>query len=421
MRILLATSAAIPNGGGIASYNLELTRELGSDYSIDLLTDADEVNVVGYGQTFSLYGKKKYSYKFSKSLVSFINANNYHLIINSRSSVIPYIAPFLNAPIVSVAHFVDGIQADNAAYNSKYISKIIALSYFCRDYLANKFHILDISRIEVVYNFVAQTTKQWSDDKLKSNVMTIVYPGGTSIQKSADVVADMLKLLLATNLQFHFIWIGNTLLPSANFSLWGFKRIDQLYNKDSRVSFVGMVSRSDSINYIESANIFLLPSRGEGCPMTLLEAMRKGCIPVISDSKHGSLELITECSSGVVVRQGSSVELYNVIKDILENSHKYQDSYKATYDFAYCKLSQQKWGKQMREIIATGIASEKKQIKMTLFNWGCSLVPWRNLLLRHRLKSIIYSITNRIIMDILYFKWRILKSLKAYFSIGNNK
>mgnify|MGYP003522199446 CR=1 FL=1 len=64
MKILLATSAAIPSGGGIAAYNQELCNLLGKEHDLFLLTDSNECNVEGYKKTYSNYGKPHFKRSF---------------------------------------------------------------------------------------------------------------------------------------------------------------------------------------------------------------------------------------------------------------------------------------------------------------------------------------------------------------------
>lgn len=46
-------------------------------------------------------------------------------------------------------------------------------------------------------------------------ILKIIYPGGCSYGKSAEVVCKSLKLLLRTNLNFEFYWTGNTKIVGA--------------------------------------------------------------------------------------------------------------------------------------------------------------------------------------------------------------
>ena len=380
MRILLATSAAVPSGGGIASYNQELLKAFSSDNSLYLLTDSQESNVIGFKTTQSTFGHSVTSFEYVKDLVEQINASKYDIIINSNSAFIPVISPFLNAPIVSVSHFVDGMLAYNAGYNNKYLNAIISLSEYGKEYILSKFKIADKEKVKVIYNFVHP--KYSVIDKTSNPILTIVYPGGTSIKKSFDVVMQAAMMLKRTNLKFRFIWLGGTKLPSARFSLLKISDIRQILFGDDRIEIKGVVPREDAELIMSSANVFLLPSRGEGCPMTLLEAMRSGCIPIISDAKHGSLDLINMSGAGIIVPQDNYKELFKQLVDIINNHKKYSYLYDKTKEFSTTKLTPTEWKKQMEEVIFKAVSIPKIVEHLSKDAFVHSLNPYLQLIKR---------------------------------------
>lgn len=68
----------------------------------------------------------------------------------------------------------------------------------------------------------------------------------------------------------------------------------------------GLLSREDTIRRMQAADVLLMPSRYEGLPMTLLEAMSCGMVPVVSR---------LEGSTDVVVEHGVSGFLVNTLDD----------------------------------------------------------------------------------------------------------
>lgn len=410
MKILLATSAALPTGGGIASYNQELQRELGQDNELYLLTDSNERDIPGYREIDTTYANPIHSFTYCQKLVDKINGSEFDLVINSNSSVIPYLVPFIKIPIISVSHFVNGRLADSAGYNSKYTSSIIALSYYGKMYLEQKFSIRDKNKVKVIYNFVANNGREYNREKEESSILTIVYPGGTSVQKSVDTVVETAYRLERSNLPFRFIWIGGTNLPSGNQSLFGLKEVSQMI-KDTRIRITGKISRDESIRYLNEANIFLLPSRGEGCPMTLLEAMRAGCIPIVSDAHHGSRELLEKCGCGEIVKQNNSKALYETIAKIIRHHKKYGSCYSKTYEFSKTFLSQREWSRQMLNLFNEALSSTKEYIPLTETNFNRSLSPYKRLMYFDRIKTMLMSGKIRLRLDWSYFKWHILKRI----------
>ena len=59
--------------------------------------------------------------------------------------------------------------------------------------------------------------------------------------------------------------------------------------------------RSDPLVFMRRASIFALPSRFEGMPNALLEAMAAGLPSVVSDASPGPLEMVTDGRQGLVV------------------------------------------------------------------------------------------------------------------------
>lgn len=66
-----------------------------------------------------------------------------------------------------------------------------------------------------------------------------------------------------------------------------------------RVHFMGF--RSDPETFLQAASVFVLPSRFEGMPNALLEAMGAGMAVVVSNASPGPLEVVEHCLTGLVV------------------------------------------------------------------------------------------------------------------------
>ena len=66
-----------------------------------------------------------------------------------------------------------------------------------------------------------------------------------------------------------------------------------------RVQFLGF--RPDPQTFLLQAGVFVLPSRFEGMPNALLEAMAAGLAVVVTDASPGPLEVVDDGVSGFVV------------------------------------------------------------------------------------------------------------------------
>lgn len=74
---------------------------------------------------------------------------------------------------------------------------------------------------------------------------------------------------------------------------------------DARVRMLGTVTNEATMRLCEASDVYLLPSRFEGLPLGVLEAMSRGCVPVVSDVDSGIPSLIRDGVNGYRVPVGS--------------------------------------------------------------------------------------------------------------------
>ena len=86
-----------------------------------------------------------------------------------------------------------------------------------------------------------------------------------------------------------------------------------------RVFFLGWQSREELLKCYQEANIFLFPSRHEGMPNALLEAMASG-LPAIASCIAGNEELVLNDETGYLVPSENIERLQAALKKILSDS-----------------------------------------------------------------------------------------------------
>ncbi len=67
--------------------------------------------------------------------------------------------------------------------------------------------------------------------------------------------------------------------------------------------FVGVIGGAEKVRLLETAGLFVLPSRNEGLPMAILEAMAAG-LPIVSTPVGGIPEVVREGDNGFLVSPG---------------------------------------------------------------------------------------------------------------------
>lgn len=97
---------------------------------------------------------------------------------------------------------------------------------------------------------------------------------------------------------------------------------------EGSVDFLGHVSDMEKL-YQESA-IFALPSRVEGFPMVLLEAMSQGCI-CCSFSMDGAVNEMMSDSSGCIVKDNDTIAFGNALIGLMDKYPDYDEMRKSAY------------------------------------------------------------------------------------------
>jgi glycosyltransferase involved in cell wall biosynthesis len=70
------------------------------------------------------------------------------------------------------------------------------------------------------------------------------------------------------------------------------------------VTFLGTLGDAALADAMAAHDVFLLPSAFEGLPISLLEAMAQGCVPIATDIRSGARQLITQEENGFLVPMG---------------------------------------------------------------------------------------------------------------------
>jgi len=105
--------------------------------------------------------------------------------------------------------------------------------------------------------------------------------------KRADLLADVFSCLRQCEIPFHLTIAGAG--PERD-------RLETQMRSGpgQTVSFLGQVPYSDVAGLLASHDVFLLVSDSEGLPLSLLEAMGYGLVPVVSDLPSGIAELVDD-------------------------------------------------------------------------------------------------------------------------------
>lgn len=372
MRILFATSSFA--GGGITSYAHEFIRAYSIGNELSVLIGNDDNNPIVYTDVnVYKYECSNTAWSNVKKVANLINeVIKPEIIVSSNARIIVLASPYLtdSVRIITVSHSLKYIDADISALNNGYIDNIIALSNFNKEYLDNSFRIRDALKVRVIYNFISERDNAFEirNNKKHNEVVSIVFPGGCEPPKTPELVIHVLKELLKTDALFKFYWVGKrNLRVSKAIPFFRINDVGQYIPKDDRVVLTGRLSREECEDLFARTNIFLFPSRREGCSMSLLETMRVGTIAIVSDYHNANMEMIHDGYNGFVINHNNVEEFVSRIVDICKNHKNYESVYDNSYDSFVSSYSRNVWKKQMDDVILSSSTNHNKRHKRISF------------------------------------------------------
>jgi len=355
MKILFASSSF--NGGGITSYAHEVISSFALVHEVCvMLGNDDKLPITTPGVKVYYYSMAVLTDSNLRAILKAINEDiRPDIIINSHAGAISLLAPYFNDNIklVTVSHSLKYFEAELAGMNHKHVDKVIALSHYGKAYLQRRFGIGD-EKIDVIYNFVRKhpDADRYLAGKRGNERLKIVFPGGCAPSKTPELALKVVRELIKTDLQFDFYWLGGNMVHlSRYFKFLGLDKINELIDDDPRIHITGKIPREDAEEMISTANVFFFPSRREGCPMSLIEAMRVGAVCVVSDFNNANKEIIRDGIDGCVVNHRDVKACVERFVDIIKNHEAYDKFYDASRERYNSLLSVETWQDKMNSAV----------------------------------------------------------------------
>jgi glycosyltransferase involved in cell wall biosynthesis len=174
-------------------------------------------------------------------------------------------------------------------------NKVIVLSEREKEAILERIPELDI---EVLPNAVP--VDEIPETERGRHAKNIVYFGRIDANKGLDQIVEACAALKEKGFEFRFNCYGTG--PQ------GREFIDQMLEVlGDDFHYGGVVTGADKWRALAENDVFLLPSKYEGLPMALLEAMAAGCVPVVSNV--GSIATVVEDGvNGVFVNETDAAE-----------------------------------------------------------------------------------------------------------------
>jgi asparagine synthase (glutamine-hydrolysing) len=345
-RVLALLTDAYGSVGGIAGFNRNLVAALCSHASVR------EIVVIPRAAPRSqeaMPAKVRFASEAAGSKVSFLCSVVRHLVagppfdlvICGHINLVPaaYLAAVANdAPSIGILHGVDAWSAPGnlltralvgrmerfAAVSGVTIERFLSWSGFDPlrlEYLPNAIALND-------FGPGAKDPKLLEKYRLSGTrvLLTVGRLEAREQYKGVDRVIEALPALLRAYPDLAYLVVGDgTDRPRL-------ERLAERLGVKERVRFAGYVPDELKADHFRLADAFVLPSKGEGFGIVLLEAMACG-IPVVASKLDGSREAVRDGRLGILVDPDAGDELVRGISQALDSPTRRVPEQLREFDF----------------------------------------------------------------------------------------
>ncbi|MFA6506551.1 MAG: glycosyltransferase family 4 protein [Treponemataceae bacterium] len=220
-------------------------------------------------------------------------------------------------PSVFTAHgwqFADGI-----GFSQK--MAVLAVEYFCArlcgriitvseyDYrLARRYHVAGSNKLRLVHNGMPDRPAPIRVIRGSKSAIKLIMTARFQEQKDHETLFRALAEL--KDLDWSIDLVGDGPLFEQ------FKEMARELGIEDRVAFLGQ--RLDVPDLLDTADIFVLSTRWEGFPRSILEAMRAS-LPVVTSDVGGCKESVSEGETGYLVSAGDIAALRDRLRALMIN------------------------------------------------------------------------------------------------------
>lgn len=249
----------------------------------------------------------------------FRNRNNFD-VVHLHSCFYYFVLPvFVLQPWLN---FVYTVHSDANMENTKWDKKIFFLKKFAFKHRLlngvtiskasqNSFEELYHANNNLIYNGIPKpefsSCHLLDKHKITKDSKILFHAGRISTPKNQLVLCKVCDRLIKEGYDIILLIAGD------NQDKEIFKTIQPYFSE--RIKYLGVLNGIP--NYFASSDIMCLPSIWEGMPVTLLEALSTGCIPVCS-SVGGIVNVINDSKNGFLSEDSSEQCYYQALKRCLD-------------------------------------------------------------------------------------------------------
>lgn len=307
---------SITNESNTSYFNLE------KNIKMDRILKSKEVNF-----------KKEYL-DVVKGIRRYIKKKNIDILIDVEVIASLFSIPatrFTKTKLISWEHF--NFYEDNGSHLRIIARKLISKFSDCIITLTeqDKMNYLNNLNIKGKIDFIYNPVKEVSNISCNVKAKQLISVGRLTYQKGFDMLCEVAKDVLNDNPEWKWIILGDG-EDKDNLQ----DKIKE-YGLEDKLVLKGNVSNVE--DYYKNSSLYVMTSRFEGLPMTLLEA-KTYKLPIVSfNCLTGPSEIVRNNVNGFLIEPGNVAAMVNKIEILLSDMNKIEEfSNKSNLDIDKFKL-----------------------------------------------------------------------------------
>lgn len=314
--------------------HINLLKSLG--YDVDIATNIETDKPVNYRRLckniynipFNRNPLNKNNFKSYFQIKKIINNNYDYIYVHTpvASAITRYASRNINnTKIIYIAHgfhFYSGAPIKNwllyyplEKFLSKYTDVLITINEEDYERALNKFkakktiHLNGVGvDIEAINKVKVHKLDKRKELGLKDNDILILSVGELNDNKNH---IEIMKAIKDMNVKENIKYIICGMGPNKD-------KLERFIKENNLTNYIKLLGyRNDIIEIMKVSDIFIFPSKREGLPVSLMEAMACG-LPIICSNIRGNIDLVDENQGGFIVKNNNYYEYKKCIIKLIE-------------------------------------------------------------------------------------------------------
>ena len=330
-------SLGVNDGGGLNVYVEAISKELAKDHTVHVITGEKAKNINNknlkltsfnlFSNQENIHEKKKYLDEFINQTLRYINEHNIHVIHAHywlSGLVAKKIKETNKIPFVFTSHslgiFLQENNLERISYEKEIFSaanKITASSKYEKDNLLNRYSVNPLNIENITPGINDKIFKMYKGEKKKNRILSV---GRIQEQKGQLQILDLFKNLQYRINDLELFFIGGPSGVDGEAYLTKIKnKIEDLQLEDD-IQFLGSLSQKKLAKLMRRSKLLIHSAEHETFGLVAVEANRSG-LPVISINQGPFKEIITNDKDGLITQSFESIQAYDFIIKLFENSN----------------------------------------------------------------------------------------------------